>query len=430
MSSVNEVERRRLQDAYSTPVGYSMSQREIKRQREADKRVLGKTISQLRSEDSRARAREERRQALHDGINRIFNGSATEQDVVSVVVFSPEFEKDCDVVNASVLDLIGRPGFFGREKKTRILSERPMPKTGLRGSLSEEVNSRINGSTGSEEVGSLTPEQRNVQDILQDAVADQLALIASGRFNAFRGVSDDRFFETFMQDQLFMEVYALAQREIQRFTDDWDFTRYLRGALFERMGFAYLSAHADGSIPVSGRNAFDISHALEPDVPVQIHPFDHPTLIGRYIPDGLMVTNVDGYLVVNGIIEYSSGLKSHKKNNDSKSDNDLVSQYHGYQKLVEKLGKLAYNPSFVLVSPTFRESNVLQYGGKQVLINEVSLPFSANRFTENFEQFIYFKYREGDGSPTLADLRKQWHESPAGQQPATGEPIEAFWKKK
>lgn len=122
MSERLKLERRRLQDAGSTLAGHSMNQKKLGIALHAERTILGQTGTKARRDARRETAREERRQALYDGVNRIFNGSATEQDLVSVVVFFDEFNRNCDpAVNASLLDFrglkpteatFGEPQFF------------------------------------------------------------------------------------------------------------------------------------------------------------------------------------------------------------------------------------------------------------------------------------------------------------------------------
>lgn len=77
-------------------------------------------------QERRNSAREGRRQALYDSVTRVFNGNASESDVLTVVLYSDEFESPThDNPNASLLDVsrlrpteasFGEPGIFRRKE--------------------------------------------------------------------------------------------------------------------------------------------------------------------------------------------------------------------------------------------------------------------------------------------------------------------------
>lgn len=253
----------------------------------------------------------------------------------------------------------------------------------------------------------LSLEQLVAQDILQDAVDNQLSLMASGRFDVFKGKSGGAFFATFMQDPLFTEVYQMAQAEALRFTDDWDFTQRFRGAMFERMAYIYLSIGAggklgEGLVPISSSDTVDIMAVLYPDKEIIDHGFGQFGLAGKYVPDLLVARAKEGKPKIVKVVE--SSLSPRKKR-------DFVQSGIGFDNLAEGLGGLAEELKFVRVSPIF---------GKPVL-ESIVVPVNVNSFVEVFEPNLYFKHRQS-GGPTLAELRKQWHASLAGRQAAFGEP--------
>lgn len=246
--------------------------------------------------------------------------------------------------------------------------------------------------------GLLTPEQRDAGEILHDALADQISLMVSGRFDVFRGVSGDGFLKTFKRDPLFMEVYQMAQVEALKMTDDREFAKRLGGALFSKMGYARLSSQANRPVLLSPSDTFDVSRALHPNAEIIIDPFENLGLRGIYVPDGYRVGE-DGKIVE--VLEYSAGEYKPR----------ALSQATGFLYVVEELGALAHNPSFVeLTRRTVDVSARIE-----------KIPFGRD-FYEKFKKDIYWNFRLSEGASTLSELRQQWHKSTAGQQYATGEP--------
>lgn len=253
--------------------------------------------------------------------------------------------------------------------------------------------------------GALTPEQIAAKDILQDALDTQVSLMASGRFDQFRGARNNRFFRAFLADPLFLQVYAKAQQEALAMTDDWEFSLRLRGELFAQMMYAYLSSQTEEDIPISPSDTFHITSALHPTAEVITDPFGNKGLKGKYVPDGYGV-GANGK--IEKVFEYSGG--------DIKPR--ALSQATGFAYHIMALGNLAQNPVFVEFTP--RTTDLLAKAGR--------MPFGRD-FYDQFEPFVYFEYRQQEGMLTLSELRQQWHASIPGQQKAKGEPSQAFFGK-
>ncbi len=251
--------------------------------------------------------------------------------------------------------------------------------------------------------GSLSAEQLVVQEILRDALADQVLLMVSGRFDKFRGTSGDGFLRMFLKDPLFLEVYTLAQREAFRITRDQEFLRRLAGALFAKMAYIHLSSQADRPIPLPSSDTFDITRALHPHAKIISDPFGNLGLEGISVPDGYGIGS-NGKIVE--ILEYSKG--------DAKTR--ASSQAIGFLHRVHELGNLASNPAFVELTP--RKVDIFATVGR--------IPF-GKVFHDRFESYVYSQYRVSQDAPTLLELRRQWHKSIAGQHAAKSEPSQAIF---
>lgn len=253
----------------------------------------------------------------------------------------------------------------------------------------------------------LSAEQFTAGDIINDALKAQTDLIVSGRYDGLVGKSGDGFFDAFLNDPLFAAVFELAQQEVSEIRNFKDFASRFRGAMGAAMGFLRLSVLArtnpDRSIVLSKEVAFDISHALNPDAEVIIHPFGEMSLKGKYVADGY---GGNGRGKVAEVIEYSSGDKRSRS----------LRQEEGFWMVVDNLGSLAYAPTFLHVAP---------FGVK--LTGKIErMPFNVQAYYA-FYRSVFSTYRASEGSSTLFELRTQWEQSAVGKQVRTGEPSQAIY---
>jgi len=253
----------------------------------------------------------------------------------------------------------------------------------------------------------LSAEQFAASDIINDALRTQADLIVSGRYDELVGKSGDGFFDAFLEDPLFAAVFELAQQEVSKIRNFRDFARQFRGAMGAAMGFLYLSALAranpDKPTPLSEEDAFEVSHALNPDAEVIIHPFGKMSLKGKYVSDGLGI-NRRGKVAQ--VIEYSSG--------DKKSRG--LQQESGFWMVADNLGSLAYAPSFLHVAPD----------GVNLTGKTERMPFNVQAYYA-FYRSVFSTYRASEGSSTLFELRTQWEQSAVGRQVRAGEPSQAIY---
>lgn len=253
----------------------------------------------------------------------------------------------------------------------------------------------------------LSSEQFTAGDIINDALKAQTDLIVSGRYDGLVGKSGDGFFDAFLEDPLFTAVFELAQQEVSKIRNFKDFARQFRGAMGAAMGFLRLSALAranpDKPIPLPEEDAFKISHVVNPDAEVIMHPFNKMGLRHKYVPDGYGMNRM-GKVVQ--LIEYSSG---------DKGDQGLR-QEGGFWIEAQKLGSLAYAPSFLHVVP----DGVNLTGGIE------RMPFNVQAYYA-FYRSVFSTHRASEGSSTLFELRTQWEQSAVGRQVRTGEPSQAIY---
>ncbi len=253
----------------------------------------------------------------------------------------------------------------------------------------------------------LSAEQFAAGDILAEALRAQTDLIASGRYDEMVGKTGERYLDAFLNDPLFTAVYDMAQQEVFQIRDFWDFAKLFRGVMIDRMGFLYLSAlfraNEDKPIPLSGEDAFEISHALHPNAEVIVHPFNVKALRGISTPDGFGINKMGK---VETVIEYSSG---------NKGDQGLR-QEEGFWMMADDLGSLAYLPVFLHVAPV----------GVRLTGSKERIPFDLKQH-HDFYSYVFSRYRASEGAPTLLELRTQWEQSSVGRQVALGEPSQAIF---
>ena len=100
------VERRHVIDRESPLQRHSLNQRKMRVQAQGEVRVHGKTVLNSTRCARREEAKAERKQALFEATQRIFNRNFSENDLVTVFLYTEEFETSVEP-NASVLDLTG-----------------------------------------------------------------------------------------------------------------------------------------------------------------------------------------------------------------------------------------------------------------------------------------------------------------------------------
>lgn len=87
---------------------HSTNQRKIGYENRGELRVNGRSVLDSKKEERRKRAREERRQVLYDSVTRVFNGNASEGDILTIILYSDEFERPMqDSLNSTLLDVTG-----------------------------------------------------------------------------------------------------------------------------------------------------------------------------------------------------------------------------------------------------------------------------------------------------------------------------------
>lgn len=240
----------------------------------------------------------------------------------------------------------------------------------------------------------LTPEQIDAWAILDSAAKEQEALVSSGRYARYRGLSGQTFFREFLKDPYFENLYQEAQEVVNNYEDDWIFARKFRGALLERMAKVGLGSR--GVIVVSGVSVFNICKALNPEAKEMNSDFGLKGLEGVYVPDGLHVARNDGVPVVKEVLEFSC---ANGKENDS-------FQFGGFISLRRRMGIMAADSLFVHVSPKFKRPVVYPYEGDSSYGKPIILPFSSGEFSNEFEPRVYWNFRR-PGERTLAEIRKE-----------------------
>lgn len=131
MTSRSELDRKAVKESGSPLGGHSLNQRIMRDQRAGAVRIFGKEAENAVATNRRRRedSKRERRQALYDSINNIFQGKPTEKDVLNFLIYSEEFEEAADSEvppNATIIDFkgcessdarFGEPEFFRIDKK-------------------------------------------------------------------------------------------------------------------------------------------------------------------------------------------------------------------------------------------------------------------------------------------------------------------------
>lgn len=242
------------------------------------------------------------------------------------------------------------------------------------------------------------------RDILRDTLDDQMSLMASGRFDNFRGKVDEAFLSAFILDPLFTDLFSEAQEMATRCADtDLGFQQRLKGALFERMAYAFLSSKTDDkNIPLMGEGVFQIARAVNPKNRVDNFGLGQVAIPGVYIPDGYMVDAAGKEPRITSVIECKLASRHKEKVFEQKSR--AVSE-------LSKLGVIVSpDPHFIVVSPSFH------FLASQVGIDMVYMPVEQDIFEKGFfDDFVYSQYKVGEGK-TLASLRQERNNFPRQQE--------------
>lgn len=268
-------------------------------------------------------------------------------------------------------------------------------------SVTEVIDQRVSGVTSigrfpdqGDGTPILTPEQINAWVILDQAATEQERLVASGRYDGYRGLLGGAFFRKFLQDPDFEGLYQEAQEVAANFEDDWILAKRFTGALFEKMASVYLGSL--GLVVLSGESVFNICKALNPDAKEFNDGFGQKGLEGVYIPDGLYVVRNQGVPVVEKVLEFSS---ANGKTRDR-------FQFLGFKNLRKQMGIMATDSLFVHVSPRFKNPVVYSYEGDSSYGKPIVAPFSSSEFNNGFEPKIYWNFRR-PGERTLAEIRNE-----------------------
>jgi hypothetical protein len=238
-------------------------------------------------------------------------------------------------------------------------------------------------------------ESRSVaHEALRDAFDEQMSLLAAGRFDKFQGQTDADFLNAFFLDPLFIDLYAETKEMASHCQDsDIGFQRRIKGAMFEKMAYAYLSASQTGSdVPLMGKDVVEIARVINTNRRVNEFGLGQVGIAGVYVPDGFMVNVQGGEPIIVGVLEckVGSGLERVEKQKNA-------AQYE-----LQKYGFLANpNPYFKIILPKF-DIPVSVPDEAGVII----LPVEQHTFEHEFFNLVYYKHRVGDGK-TLYDLRQK-----------------------
>jgi hypothetical protein len=240
-----------------------------------------------------------------------------------------------------------------------------------------------------------TPRIEKAKQVLHLAVQEQLIAVSTGRFQNFSGdITNKERFDAFINDPLFLETYSVAQLEAQRMSDDEEYFRCLKGAMFQQLAYLSLSA-LDNAIILPEESVFEIIRTLNPNNQITKFPFSGRGIEHRYIPDGLQI-DIDGDKPkIVKVLEYS--LVQYKPR--------MARQLDGFGHLVRELGELAYSSLDLMhICPEPGEKGmILEIPG----VKKQLMPFTYDEFVNEFlHDQIYFG--KVDGEKTLAQIRDEY----------------------
>ena len=234
----------------------------------------------------------------------------------------------------------------------------------------------------------------NTRDVLRDVLDDQMSLMASGRFNKFRGQADTDFLNVFSLDPLFLELYSEAQAMAFRCEDsDIGFQKRLKGAIFEKIAYAFLSSSdIDSGIPIMGDGVIKISKVMNPKREVEDFGFGQVGINGIYVPDGYVVNALGGEPKIVGVLECKLGYWQKKAiEQESRAGHEL-----------RRMGSIVDpNPYFMIVSPDFGAHVEAPRGAEMK-----NLPVKMDILEQEFFDMVYYQQR-GKGGITLAEIREK-----------------------
>lgn len=236
------------------------------------------------------------------------------------------------------------------------------------------------------ETSRVEPDLDVIEGILRDSFDAQSSLMASGRFDAFKGKEDAAFLNAAWSDPSFLELYDRIQAKAV--PGMRDFGKQVRGAVFEKMSYLYLSSREDErSVPVFGEDMLHIMKELHPDANV----IDNGLLQGLegvYVPDGLFLTEFDNKVRIDGIIECSLGWWGTKP---KKSD-----QAYGMKMILKDLDPLVFDPKGYIVSPRFVGLNDIPQDHR-IDLESIIVPFKQSTFVDGFIPSMLRDFRGANG---------------------------------
>lgn len=100
MASRAEVIRKEIRRSKSPLNGHSLNQKIMKSEVEGDVRAHGKSFSDRQKQARREEARLAERQAIYDSVTRIFNGTGTEVDLVTVFSCLDDIESRTEFISS------------------------------------------------------------------------------------------------------------------------------------------------------------------------------------------------------------------------------------------------------------------------------------------------------------------------------------------
>ena len=234
----------------------------------------------------------------------------------------------------------------------------------------------------------------NAREVLRDVLDDQMSVMASGRFNKFRGQTDTDFLNVFSLDPLFLELYSEAQVMALRCEDsDIGFQKRLKGAIFEKIAYAFLSSlKIDSGIPLMGDGVIEISKVMNPKRGVEDFGLGQIGINGVYVPDGYVVNALSGEPSIVGVLECKLGYRQKKAiEQESRAGHEL-----------KRMGSIVNpNPYFIVVSPDF--GAYMEPPSGAAVIN---LPVKMDILEQEFFDVVYYQ-QKGKGGKTLAEIREK-----------------------
>ncbi len=240
--------------------------------------------------------------------------------------------------------------------------------------------------------GTLILPERNwhqeVQGILHDSVAEQAALIASGRFDHFKRKEGEEFLAAYASDPLFVDLFVDALAEARAVTDEDDFRGHFKGAVFERMAYAYLSSLDMPEVPVMGEAVLNVVAEVAGSREFIDNGLGQVGIRGRFVPDGILVREtLDGYRIEK-FIEVSLVPWVKRRKSSVKKEGFLI--------LRGKMGDMAKDAPLVSLSPKVEDGIYLD-PDEDDFIQSVQLPIDRGHMLSRFIDEVYERMKVVDG---------------------------------